>query len=705
MDTSAKDPRESEDAYTPDARVALAGDLLGIFDLARDVILVLHDDGEIVAANAAVQRVYGLAAEEVVGTNIRFLRSAATAHLIPSQMETAARGGVLFETVHVRADGSEFPVEVSSRGVRLGERDGIVSVVRDISERCQREAEREALIGELELANARLDSALRVTSGALETLDLDALLATVLADLREVTRADAAVLMLREGDELVVRAQSGADAWTRPGFRLASGEGFGGRVTATGAPLYTADVTGSDMMTDALLAGGVHSMYGVPLTLAGEPFGVLELAWHARRTVDEPDGGMVQLAAERITLAIANAQMYERARRAERLSSALHDVGSLVNSSLDPSETLPGALERVVAALGVDVAYLEHPALPGGAIRVGALRSGFVGVSAVLDSFEREPDEVIAGEPGTLLHDWLAESAGVHASLTVAFGGTSKGGALLVGCLEPGAPFDSAAAAFVREVGTVIAQAIANAARYRAEHEIAETLQEALLTVPPVVRGLDFAHLYRSATTTTRVGGDFYDVFELARGRIGVIIGDVSGKGLSAAVLTSVVKDTIRAYAHETSSPSEVMARANTALFARAKTADFASVLFAVLDTRERTMTYCNAGHPTPVLLDTDGGVTLLDCISPVIGAFEGLEYDSASADLKGGRVAFFYTDGVTEARAADGSFLGEERLLATVARTGPDVDRLPSAVFDEVMRFTGGTLSDDVAVMAFRLP
>ena len=250
-----------------------------------------------------------------------------------------------------------------------------------------------------------------------------------------------------------------------------------------------------------------------------------------------------------------------------------------------------------------------------------------------------------------------------------------------------------------------MALALSNAEEFANEHRIAERLQEAMLTTPTSVRGIHFSHLYRSATVSTRVGGDFFDLFELAKGRVGVTIGDVSGKGLEAAVLTSVIKDTVRALAHDIPSPAEVMARANVTLCRAARLPEFASLFFAVIDTRTASMTYCCAGHPPAAVMTAEGGVQLLDCASPVIGAVEDLTYEENVTMLAPGETVFLYTDGVTEARKEDGTFFGEELLIKELwLSSDSDISEVPMRVFNAVMEFTGGRLTDDIALLAFKL-
>jgi len=247
--------------------------------------------------------------------------------------------------------------------------------------------------------------------------------------------------------------------------------------------------------------------------------------------------------------------------------------------------------------------------------------------------------------------------------------------------------------------------------RHRAGEErfeqIANVLQEALLTVPDEVPGIEFGHLYQSATYATRVGGDFYDLFELDGGRIAVIVGDVSGKGLPAATLTSRVKDTIRAYSMIGDSPAEVLARTNSILVRSTDTSSWVSVFLGYLDVHSGRLVYCSAGHPPSVIRRVqaaggDGKATFfLETSSPILAAFEDASFVNAEEQLAPSDILLLYTDGVVEARRGEELF-GDDRLLESVARLGSEgASHLPGRLFAKIKDFASGRLSDDTAIVA----
>ena len=173
-------------------------------------------------------------------------------------------------------------------------------------------------------------------------------------------------------------------------------------------------------------------------------------------------------------------------------------------------------------------------------------------------------------------------------------------------------------------IGDQLGIAMENIRQVQAERHIADRLQEALLSMPRSISGIEFAHAYRSSTEAARVGGDFYDLFELKGDRIGVSIGDVAGKGIDAAVLTSLAKHTIRAHAFEGGkTPAQVLALTNQVIHEATRPESFVTIFFATIDLRDGRLTCANAGHTAAAVVHRDGTITSLSRTGPPAGAFE----------------------------------------------------------------------------------
>jgi serine phosphatase RsbU (regulator of sigma subunit)/uncharacterized protein YigA (DUF484 family) len=254
---------------------------------------------------------------------------------------------------------------------------------------------------------------------------------------------------------------------------------------------------------------------------------------------------------------------------------------------------------------------------------------------------------------------------------------------------------------FTNRLSALLGLAFENARRHAVEQHVAATLQEALLTTPRRIPGVDFGYLYRSATEEADVGGDFYDLIELDGDRAGFLIGDVSGKGIEAATLTSLVKNTVRALAYDCDSPARVMATTSDIISKSTPDSSFVTMFFCILDLSSGHLAYCRAGHPYPIVRHRGGEIELLELGSPLAGAGVNADYVDGHAELGMGDLLVLYTDGMTEARR-DHVMLGEDRLVGFVREAGSTPTRdVPQVLFDRVIDFTGGTLSDDVAIVA----
>jgi sigma-B regulation protein RsbU (phosphoserine phosphatase) len=251
-------------------------------------------------------------------------------------------------------------------------------------------------------------------------------------------------------------------------------------------------------------------------------------------------------------------------------------------------------------------------------------------------------------------------------------------------------------------------------ARRRAEeleHQaraLAETLQASFL--PPdllVIPDLDVAGAYRPAGDGTEVGGDFYDVFETGRDTWGIVLGDVCGKGASAATVTALARYTIRAAALRSASPSAVLRTLHEAMV-RSHVERFLTALLLVLDRDEEgyRVTVAAGGHHLP-LRRRDGAVDRVGATGSFLGMLEDVHLVDVTEPLRSGDVLVLYTDGVTEARHQGGAFLDDEGLEALVGDAPADLSaqELADLVVEHALAFQEGVPRDDIAVVVLRAP
>jgi sigma-B regulation protein RsbU (phosphoserine phosphatase) len=216
--------------------------------------------------------------------------------------------------------------------------------------------------------------------------------------------------------------------------------------------------------------------------------------------------------------------------------------------------------------------------------------------------------------------------------------------------------------------------------------------------------GLDIQAIMEPAR---EVGGDLYEVMPIASGRVAVVIGDVSGKGIPAALFMAVTTTLVRVAAQQFLRPEEILARVNDGLIVHNPRGMFVTLFCAIFDPHTRKVTCASSGHPSPVLLRAGQPPSLpFRSAGMAAGIMADIEIPSQSLDLKAGDTLLFYTDGVTEAFDGQEHQFGERRLLACLAdRTGHSSQDALNATLAAVRRHAGDAMqSDDITIAAVRL-
>ena len=239
---------------------------------------------------------------------------------------------------------------------------------------------------------------------------------------------------------------------------------------------------------------------------------------------------------------------------------------------------------------------------------------------------------------------------------------------------------------------------LAEVARAQAD-ELAETLQRTLIPPsPPLVPHLDIAAAYRPAGDGRQVGGDFYDVFQVGPEDWVVALGDVSGKGVLAATVTTSIRFELRALAVRLSDPSEVLAELHQIMW-QGPRSHFCTLVLVRLarDAAGWELRVSLAGHPAPLLRTPEGEVVEVGVYGSSLGLLEEAVFHTVTRRLDGPLV--LYTDGVTEARGESGMY-GEHALIELLAEVPGDAAAVTDAVVDAVLAFQHGDAADDIAVV-----
>ena len=249
--------------------------------------------------------------------------------------------------------------------------------------------------------------------------------------------------------------------------------------------------------------------------------------------------------------------------------------------------------------------------------------------------------------------------------------------------------------------------------RLESELEIARQVQRQLFPqTTPKVPGLE---LFGMCNPARMVSGDYYDFIQIDQDRVGLVLGDIAGKGISAALLMASIQSSLRAQffnghiaaglaSAEPMRTAEVVRRLNRQLYESTSTEKYATFFYGIYDARTRELTYTNAGHLPPVVFHRDQ-MERLSQGGTVVGLFSPMEYEQAVVRLEPGDLLFAFTDGLTEPENIYGEEFGEERLLAAARRAlhGP-LQSLADEIYGSVADWTGAPeLQDDMTLLVAR--
>jgi sigma-B regulation protein RsbU (phosphoserine phosphatase) len=239
--------------------------------------------------------------------------------------------------------------------------------------------------------------------------------------------------------------------------------------------------------------------------------------------------------------------------------------------------------------------------------------------------------------------------------------------------------------------------------RRRTELQVASQIQQAILpTKFPIPEGYDLAAINIPALD---VGGDFFDIFSREKGICTLILADISGKGVPAALLMALSNTIIRVLSRWTRKPIEILQASNAIFIEDAGTTSFMTMFYGMLNIANSQLQYVNAGHNPPILYRSTGSIELLDSNGPVIGLMDNAQYEQKKVELYTGDVLVIYSDGVTEAMNPDGIMFSEEKLQNIIrVHHQKSAKDLIQIILQEIQRFVNGEpQSDDITIMILK--
>lgn len=284
-----------------------------------------------------------------------------------------------------------------------------------------------------------------------------------------------------------------------------------------------------------------------------------------------------------------------------------------------------------------------------------------------------------------------------------------KAGERVVGVMylyvAAGAEIPKRSIGLLTTIGAQLGVAIENALNMADEQHVAEVLQSALLSPVPSRPDMDIGLVYSAAGRLGRVGGDFYDFVELEDGRLAVVVGDTSGKGLENTTYSAMVKFTLRAYLEEGKPPCECLNLLNRSLSREIHEDKFITLCLLVLDPKNERPDYCCAGHPPPFFAGTGGRAQFMNSTTcPPLGVDIETLYSSSTANTGDTKLILLYTDGLSEARNSEGALFGAEGITAAIGPLEKSAQDLAEGIAEAARRHSNGCLTDDMTLIVLKL-
>ena len=580
---------------------------------------------------------------------------------------------------------------------------------------------------------------LREVAGLLSAnVSVDEVLDAILKELERNLPCDVSAIWLVDGDELYLAHIHGADPLEveNARYRWPEAAHFLAGALAAEQPSIRKPTDPIGPTGAACGFPADYSSIAAALRIGEQPVGVLTLSHHTSGRYGHEAQAMTTTFASYAAVAIENARLYDSTQEQAYASAALLQVAQTVVSQNTMDEILASVVRITPMLVGVKscavylwTSDLFRPAqaygIPKEAMPVLWGRNFASGDFPLLDTV-RERGQTIVGLLNLFgLDDWrnpqmpVTEEETIFAletgeRLLIGFPLAIKQdfyGVMLVEETSEAHRFRRKRIEIINGIAQQVALAIQNEhlqqemlARERLEHEVhlARQIQQAFLPeYLPVFPNWELAACWQTAR---QVGGDFYDVFELPDGRLGLLIADVSDKGIPAALFMALTRTLVRAVVYDVPSPAEALRRVNDLIIPDNRQGMFVTAVYAVLSLQTGELIYANAGHNPPLFV-LDGGrvIERLSRTGMALGVEAGTLIEERKIRLSPGDLLLLYTDGLTEAFTPEGEPYGEERVCDLIkSNPAASVQALLNALEASIADFLGGQpASDDLTMLA----
>ncbi|MFV8187466.1 MULTISPECIES: SpoIIE family protein phosphatase [unclassified Streptomyces] len=714
----------------------------------RVAVIQIDRTGAITAWNEDAEEIFGYAAEQVTGKPLTdfaaWPHTPGTSTGIVEALQLSRWEG----SYGIRgANGRVTPVYASHLRVRDtdGEPSTVCLLVRDHERAVLQSPLRMPSSDAVSNAEGQSSDPFEVFIGSPAPDDLDGLLQRTVERARDMLDADSAFLLLATDDEteLEVRASTGLPS-ARQRFARVPVEAGPGRYGSARMPAVHDDLMAVPGAVPLLNGTGMRSVVTVPLKVEGRLTGSLGVAAEGAGRYSNEEALRLQFAADRIALAVESARLGELERLRRGSLSFLVEASDLLAGTLDRDQTLALMAQMTVPTLATWCAVYtiaDQASEPYLSYVLHEDEELIDGIKSLLSKVP-PPDPVptpgarVWTAPGEVAHQAALRSSmrslglsggpthqiasGIGPTLATA---SAVGGETVVlplvarnrviGMLTLGKPTDEHFRQEILELAEDLSRraalALDNARLYSERTAISQSLQRSLLPPElPLIDGVEVEVIYRAAGEGNEVGGDFYDLFPISDGAYGFAIGDVCGTGPNAAAVTGLARHALRLLAREGLSGPAVLERLNSAILDEGARSRFLTLLYGELRPQEdgsAELKVVCAGHPLPLRLRQDGTVEPAAEPQPLLGVMDDLELYEQTVTLDPGDVLLCVTDGVTERREGT-RMLGDDGLADVLTTcTGLTAGAVAARIMRAVERFASDAPSDDMAILAMRVP
>jgi len=587
----------------------------------------------------------------------------------------------------------------------------------------------------------QVSDSLREVAGLLSSdVSVDDVLDAILRELERNLPCDVAAVWLMDGEEIYLAHLHGADPVEVEGVARRWPETYAYLVNALDSrePVIRMPV---DPLGPTGLACGYaadYSSIAAALRIEDQPVGLLTLSHHLPGRYGHEAQAMTATFASYAAVAIENARLYDSAQEQAYASAALLQVAQAVADSNNLDETLNSIVRITPILVGVKSCAIYfadsesfRPAqaygFPEDVQELLWGRNFAPGDFPLLDTVRERGQLVIGLLAPSSPQDWLdpllmlTEEDAYYAMqggerLLIGFPVMVRNdlfGVMVVEESNEDRRFRQKRIEIISGICQQVALSIQNehlqremVLRERLEHEVelARQIQKTFLPDHlPEFPNWDLGAYWRPAR---EVGGDFYDIFELPDGRLGLFIADVSDKGIPAALFMALTRTLVRAVVYDTPSPAAVLQRVNNIIIPDNEQSMFVTAFYASLDLNTGMFEYANAGHNPPLwFTKKNGSITALPRTGMALGIVENTEMENKIIQLHGGDFVLMYTDGLTEAFSPEEEAFGEERVNELLHKHADDTAASMMSAFENAINGFSGMLppADDLTMVSIR--